>query len=58
MTLSIRMLCHYAECPYAECRISFIDMLNAIVLSVVLSVVVPLVTHVRFLIRFNLWLFL
>jgi hypothetical protein len=37
MTLSITMLCHYAEC-----RLLFIIMLNAIILSVImLSVVAP-----------------
>jgi hypothetical protein len=47
MTLSITMLCHYAECHHAECYfaeccIIFIATLNAIMLSVItLSVMAP-----------------
>jgi hypothetical protein len=36
MTLSIAMLCHYAECHYAECRNLIIIMLNDIMLSVIM----------------------
>jgi hypothetical protein len=42
MTVSIPMLCHYAEYRYAECHDLFTIMLNVIMLSVIiLSVVVP-----------------
>jgi hypothetical protein len=45
MILNITTLCikyHYAKCHYTECRILFIGMLNAIMLSIVkLSAVVP-----------------
>jgi hypothetical protein len=37
MTLSVISFCiecHYAVCPYAECRVSFIVMLNVVLLSV------------------------
>jgi hypothetical protein len=50
MTLSITMLCHFAECHFAECRILLIAMPNVVMLSVVmlgvvmLSVVVPFAT--------------
>ncbi len=30
--------CHYAKCHYAECRVSFIVMLNAVMLRVVAPV--------------------
>ncbi len=46
MTLSVitfSIECHYAVRPYAECRVSFIVMLNVIVLSVaMLKVVAPI----------------
>ncbi len=36
------MLCHYAECPYAECRALFIIMLNVFRLNdIMLSVMSP-----------------
>ncbi len=42
MTLSIRIICHYAECYHAEWDILFIIMLNVIVVIVIkLSVVAP-----------------
>jgi len=36
MTLNIATLCRYAVYQYAECRILFISMLNAIIQSVVM----------------------
>jgi hypothetical protein len=30
MTLSITIVCHYAECHYAECRVLFIVMLSVV----------------------------
>jgi len=35
MTLSITMICHYAERRNAECYIIFIVMLNIVMLSVI-----------------------
>jgi hypothetical protein len=40
VTLSITMVCLYAECQYAECRIVFIITLNVIMLIVVMMNVV------------------
>ncbi len=47
MTLSITMLCYYADCHYAECRcveyrILFIIMPNVVMLSVIMLKVVML----------------
>jgi hypothetical protein len=42
-TLSIAMLCHYAERHYAECRVSFtIIMLDVVKLSVIMMSVIML----------------
>jgi len=42
VTLSMTMLCRYADCHYADCRISFIAMLTIILLSVImLNIVAP-----------------
>ncbi len=30
-TLSLTMLCHYAECHYTECHVLFIVMLNVVI---------------------------
>ncbi len=35
VTLSIAMLCHYAECLHAECDAILIVILNVVMLSVV-----------------------
>ncbi len=35
MTLTMKMLCYHAESHYAECRILFAIVLNAVMLSVV-----------------------
>jgi hypothetical protein len=45
MTLKIKTLYHCAECDCVECRDSFIDMLNDIMLSVVTLSVVTLKKH-------------
>jgi hypothetical protein len=42
-TLSITMICHYADCNYAKCCVLFIIMLSVIMQNVVmLSVVAPI----------------
>ncbi len=45
MTISIAMLCRYAECHYAEYRILFSNMVNV----VMLSVLAPVTTQWRIL---------
>ncbi len=42
VTLSITMLCYYAERHYAECPISFTNMMNVVMLNVVMLNVVML----------------
>ncbi len=42
MTLSITILCYYAECQYAECLILFTIMLNVVMLNVVMLSVIML----------------
>ncbi len=40
VTLSITMLCYYAERQNAECRISFTNMMNVVMLNVIMLYVV------------------
>jgi hypothetical protein len=42
MTVSIVLLCHYADCRYAECCVLFIVMMSVILLNVVMLNVVML----------------